>query len=363
MKKLIYALLVLFAMSGFQSSAQSRYSAYTDIQNRFYVFENNENIFLEPLPPKSYKIGKAGLAYLDNIGIFKVFRDGNNNVINNNITLDYGVTDNLIYYISGNALNIIDGMDDKQICRFVGEYAVGDSVVFYFDKMRNTLQVYYNGKSQELENNLANTDFSNVVVSDNVVAYTNFTNQFKVFWQGQTYTLETQDVTNIKVGRNTVAYTDINGQFKVWQSGEQKYFEAFTPKTYQVGDDVVAFNSYDGSFKIFYNGELNNIGFFEKNYKVSDWMVVYQDGNDWMKLFHKGQTTTVDNYYANAFLAHYNSFAYINKANILRVYTDGDFKDASTMVRNMEDVQLDFDVVRYKIGLNMYKFHVNGQEF
>jgi hypothetical protein len=357
------AFIFIFICSSFYANAQLNYSAYTDIQNRFYLFDNGEKIELEGLVPRSYKIGRTGLAYLDNLGVLKVYRDGINNKVNDIMTSDYGVSDNLIYYIGGNSLNVIDGNDDKTLCKWVGDYAVGDSVILFFDKVRSVLHAYYNGKTYDLENNLANTTFTNFMAKDNVITYVNFANQFKVFYLGESTVLEMQPVSNVQIGRNTIAYTDYNGQFKVWYNGVLTTLDGFAPKNFKVGDNVVAYTSFDGNFKIFYKGEVKTIGYFEKNYSVEDNVVLYQDGNGFSNIFCKGKTVAVDNYYPNKMLIGYNSFAYINKANVLRLFQDGEMHDVSTLINDLENVALDYDVLRFKIGLNMYRFYSNGKEY
>jgi hypothetical protein len=361
--KLFIAIVSLICITFYNSVAQINYSAYTDLQNRFYLFDNGSTTQIEGLQPISYKIGRTGLAYLNNMSVLKVYRDGNNNKVNDNITTDYGVTDNYIYYKGGNSLSIIDGNEDKTLSRWVGEYAVGDSVVMFYDKVRNVLNAYYDNKTWELENNLANTTFSNYAVSDNVIAYVNYADQFKVFYQGANKILEIQPVTNIQVGRNVVAYTDVNGQFKVFYNGDVTTLEGFAPISFKVGDNVIAYQAYDGNFKIWYQGETKTIGYFDANYKVQDFVVLYQDGNGFSNIFHKGKTINVDNFYPTASVMGYNSFAYINKANVLRVFQNGEFYDVSTLVNNLDNVQLDYDVLRYKIGLNMYRFFSDGKDY
>ncbi len=361
MKHIFY--IVLFLCSYNVALAQLNYSAYTDIQNRFYLFDNGEKVQLEGVLPQEYQIGRTGLAYKDNMGIFKIYRYGNKNVINDIFTSEFKVTDNLIVYKGANSLNVIDGDEDKILTSLVGEYAVGDSVVLYFDKVRNMLHAYYNGEIFDLESNLANTNFNNFIAQDNVIAYVNFMGQLKVFYQGNIEVLETQKITNLQVGRNTLAYLDINGQFKIWHKGVVQTVDGFAPKNFKVGDNVVAYTAYDGNFKICYNGNVSTIGFFEKNYIVNDHVVCYEDGAGFFNIFYKGNTTMMDNFWPSKIVSNYNSAAYINKANMLRMFNTGAVQEVTALVKDVEEVRLDYDLLRYKVGLNMYRFVVDGKEY
>jgi hypothetical protein len=310
---IVQALIAL----AFTSYAQTNLSAYTDIYNKFYAFDNGSTTQLEYLSPRDYAIGRTGIAYQDNLGIFKVYRYGVTNKVNPNFTSAYGVTDNFIFYKTQTSLHVIDADDDVELCRSVGDYAVGDSVVMYFDKVRSILYAYYNGKKEELETNLATQTFSSYKVSDNVIAYTNFMDQFKVFTLGETHTLESQPVKEFEVGRNMVAYVDINNQFKIFTEGQTQQLDAFAPKRFAVGDNVMAYVGYDGYFRIYYEGKAHQIGYFDKNFTVKDNIVAFEDGVGFFKIFYKGNIYDVDNFYPSNYVSGYRSLAYINKANVL----------------------------------------------
>jgi hypothetical protein len=356
-----FLFIILLSFSG-NINAQSRYGASVNLQGFLSIFEDGQSSILEALPPQDFKVGKTGVAYINNIGIFKVYRAGVNNKINDLYTEAFGVTDNYIFYKTRNSLNIIDGNEETKLSNFVGDYAVGDSIVLFFDKIKNVLQAYNNGKIHDLENNLSVETFTDFKVSDNIIAYQNFMSQFKIFYNSQMEVLETQPVKDYQIGRNTVAYIDVNGQFKIWHKGVITIVDAFAPKSFQVGDDLVAFVGNDGYFKIFYNGEINTIGFFNRKYKVSDFIVAYEDGNSYFKVFDKGETHAVDNYYPMGMISQYNSLAYIDRSNTLRLYQNGTVKNVTNLPSNLDDVTLNYDVLGYKIGNNMFRFYYNGTE-
>ena len=67
----------------------------------------------------------------------------------------------------------------------------------------------------------------------------------------------------------------------------------------------------------------------------------------------------IDNYYPSKIIAGHNSMAYVNKANVLRMFSKGKVYDVSTM--NIIELRLDYDVLQYKVGFNAFKFFYNGE--
>jgi hypothetical protein len=360
MKQLLLIITLLLSMG--DAIAQGGYAAFTDLYNRFYIVDDGTKSELEGLPPQNYAIGRTGIAYIDNIGMFKVYRNGYNNVINRNFTASYQVTDYLITYKTQNSLHVIDDHEEQELTRWAGDYGVGDSIILYYDRVKNILNSFYNGKKYELETNLATEQFSDFKVSDNVIAYQNFMNQFKVFIYGESHVLESQPVLEYKVGRNIVAYLDYNKQFKVYYNGTTTTLDAFPPKSFKVGDGFVAFVGYDGYFKIFYNNQTESIGYFEKNYLVSDFTCAYEDGTGFFKLFHQGKHYEVDNFWPSSLLQNYHSMAYINRGNTLRLFSNGNMYDVTTMVNKLDNAKLNYDVLQYQLGANMFRTFVNGKD-
>lgn len=339
------------------------FSAYTDIRNQFYVFDHDASNQVEHLVPIDFKIGKSAVAYLDNQRVFKVYRDGMSNKVNDMFTTKFEVSDNLITFQSANMVSVVDGREVVLLSKLCNRYAMGDSVVLFYDMNRSTFSGYYNGKITELETflNLRDNDFtfdSTVKVSDNIGAYINYNDQFKVFYNNQQEVLENQTVRQFQVGRNIVAYIDINNIFKIYYKGQSYTIESFPPNSFMAGDDVVAFHSNDGHFKIFYKGSLFTIGYYDPQYTVKDRVVAFADPNGYFKIFYEGEQTTIDNFYPDKIKLGYNSAVYTNKANMVRMFSKGKVYDVTNMT--LLDMRLDYDVLQYKIGFNAFKIFYDG---
>ena len=57
-------------------------------------------------------------------------------------------------------------------------------------------------------------------------------NTFNVFYRGKTYQLETTPPESMKAGCGLVAYVDIDGNFKRFSDGKTKVISTFAPENY-----------------------------------------------------------------------------------------------------------------------------------
>ncbi len=115
--------------------------------------------------------------------------------------------------------------------------------------MQKEYRAYYDGEVHQIEGFLAATNISNlfntdeatirissemdiasgalpgIKVSDNIAAYVNYANQFRIFFHGQIIEQENYLVTSFDVGRNNVAYVDANREFKVFHDGQTRQID------------------------------------------------------------------------------------------------------------------------------------------
>ena len=343
-------------------------TAYTNIQNQVMVWDNGIIRKVDYLRPMEMKIGRTAIPYLDNSRSFKIYYGGGIRTVNIGFTNEFAVSDNLVAFLNARSLNVFDKGNIKNLSTLATQYYLGDSVLLFLDGIRNEYKAYYNGTVYPIENFLAGDALDVIRVSDNVAAYVNYANQFRIFWHGEIIAQEDYAVDKFDVGRNTVAYVDANRQFKVFHNGTTFTLEQFPPESFSVGDNVVAYVSNDGYFKIFYEDSVRNIGFFRPDYQVGDYVVAYRDGGGYFRTFYKGEITNLESYYPDNYTVQYNSVAYLNRSNVLRLFTDGEVYDVTTSYNNGDtDVQnnwlLSYDVLQYRVGLNLYRVFYKGMEY
>ncbi|MBN1180707.1 MAG: hypothetical protein JXB49_00370 [Bacteroidales bacterium] len=152
--------------------------AYVDpADNTFYVYNKGEIIPLESFPPKSFKIGDDFVAYVDNTGTFKLYKDSYKETILSFEPDFYKVRDNLVLY--------------------------SDQGYFY---------VYYNNRSYTLEDYIP-ADYQ---FDYNSVAYRDVNGNLKLFKEGKVTTVTYEKVSQFKLAGNTLYYEEGIGTDKVF---------------------------------------------------------------------------------------------------------------------------------------------------
>lgn len=350
------------------------------------VWDNGLIRKIESLVPVKVEIGRQAIPYLDNSRSFKIYSNGGSEKINDGFTRDFQVTDNLITYQNARALWVWENGKRTLLSNYSEQFYTGDSIVLYFDGVQKEFRAYYNGFIYPIEGFLAAGNSSDIFISgtekskvsedmgiasgqlpsakvgSNLAAYVNYADQFKIFYLGEIINQEDYLIQNFDVGKNTVAYIDINRQFKIFQNGKTSLVSEFAPVNYSVGNDLTAFIDNDNSFKIFYNDSIFNLGYFQPDYFVKENVVVFEDASNYFKVFYKGQIYTLDNIFPKEYEAAYNSVAYMNSANELKLFTEGMiYNVGSGIPRN--NWRLDYDVVQYQFGGNMFKVFYKGRTY
>lgn len=358
---MLRGLLITLITFSFTSSIAQPLAAYTNIQNEIMVWDKGMIRKVDYLPPRQTKIGRCVLPYIDNSGSFRVYYGGGVKTINPGYTNSFFVSDYLMAFQNASSLNVFDKGNIKNLTPLCEQFYLGDSILVYLDGRKKDYSAYYNGQIYSIENFLGDTAIYSIKVTDNIVAFNNYANQFRIFYHGEHIAQEDYAVSSFDAGRNTVAYVDANRTFKVFHNGETFLAENFPPMSYYVGDNVVAYVSYDGYFKIFYEDSVRVVGFFTPEYMVGDYVVAYRDPSGYLKAFYKGEITQLESYYPESMTIQYNSIAYVNRANILRLFSEGEVYDVTNAT--LENWELNYDVVKYQIGRNLFRFYYKGREY
>jgi hypothetical protein len=355
-----YLFFIFLTAFSFLSKAQN-IGAFSDYQNRFYVFDDGNIRQLEFQPVLEYEIGNKSVGYVTNGNHFKVYY----NHIDYDISAmvkSYKVTDNLITYEVGTQLYVFEDGIKTLLSKFVGNYFAEDSLVAFFDTQFHYFQVYYKGKIITLADGLLSENVALFKVGSNMLGFIDAYNNFIVFYQGKVIELEQTRNLIGEIGRNILAYIDpITDVLKIFYMGEVIELENFRPKSFQVGYEKVAYISSMGDFKMFDNGEVLTISSFAPDfYELKDEMLVYHLQNQ-LFAFYKGEQYLVENYIPSSYKVHENTIAYLDPNGYLSLFINGDKKILS--YEKINDYRVLRNLVIYNEGMNTTKIYYNGKTY
>ncbi len=356
----IYLTLLISSLFFIPLSGQN-ISAYVDYKNYFFAFDNGPNIELESQPIKSYKVGGNAVAYVNGADNFRAYYGGEIYDLLSIAPMDYIATDNYVLFNSNMILSVFDNGKQTRLSGYCNSYAAGDSIIAFFDLNSSILKTYANGQVQELDNLLGkDVDSIKFKVGDNIVAYVNSAEQFKIFYRDHVLNLESYVPVSFQAGRNIVSYIDAYTQaFKIFYNGMSYTVESTPPASYVTADDMVAYVSSNGDFKVFYQGQLLKVSSYAPQfYNVKDRVMAYFDGK-YFTAFYNGKITTLETYVPASYQLDYNTVAYIDRTNYLQALYNG--KQQRVSEEKVNSFELSGDVLKYNSGLSDTKFFLKGK--
>lgn len=262
--------------------------------NTLFVYNGREKRNLTMNAPH-YKVDKDMVAYYDQIEkIFKVYYKGEvfnlESSLSQSPVSNFGVGDNIIAYRDpNNYLNAFFEGSTKRLMLLQGRplYKVDKNIVAYYDVTRSAFKLhhitfgerelgFFRPESFELSDNrvvyventgnfmmyendevktLSTSTPEFYMVHDSILAYEE-QNHLKVYYDGQTYTLENFIPSQIKYGYNTLAYLNERNHLRVFYNGQVETVSYEPVNSFEVFWDVVWFNVGVSSNKVYYKGRV-----------------------------------------------------------------------------------------------------------
>jgi hypothetical protein len=360
MKKILVYSLFLTLPSGLLAQ---HLAAFSDIQNYFYIFDAGVVKRLETMKIQSYKVGGEVMAYIDNSGALKAYRNGTVTILEYaGPAMQYFPTDYLMGYKYFDFLKAFDGGAVKTLCTAVQGYVVQDSLIAWYDRIGQTVNVYYQGETMVLEDGLLEFPLDNFKSGDNILAYvTSYDNKFKVFYNGDTWIVDDFGRTvAYKAGKNIVAYMDIpRNIFKVFYKGEVFELEYFAPRSFETGDDMVAYVDDMGNFKLWDQGiTFNLLSYAPDWFEVKDRILVFSD-KGYLKTFCDGRVQTIEPYIPQKYAIDWSTIAYIDENRNIRAVQQCEKSVITHEV--VMDVNMNRNLILYKTGANTTRIYYFGQ--
>ncbi|MEO5674532.1 MAG: hypothetical protein ABIQ74_07780, partial [Chitinophagales bacterium] len=181
MKRCILILAVHFSLFIFHFSFSQNLSAYLNIRNEFYAFEDSFTHQLDYLPPLSYKIGGNAIAFIDNKNTLRIYQYGSINTPVNGTVTDYQVTNELVLVRTA-SLYAFDKGRLNLLTRFIGPYVLCDSMVGFIDFASRNLLAYYNDGIHLLKEGVTDPAAEFISSAGNLFTYKTFDNLFCIYY-------------------------------------------------------------------------------------------------------------------------------------------------------------------------------------
>lgn len=288
----IFFLILIFLST---KSVLSQGSAgFFDDRNFFYGYSDGNISKLEYIKIDTFVSSTNGIAYLDNVGNFKLFHKNKKYTILPFPPDRVEMTNFLMAYSRGTFLGVFNGKESKRIQAFFnGTYKVGDSLIAYLDNF-NMLKVYTYDTVQDLMLFSISDSFS---VSDNIVLFTYQYSELRAFYRNQIMTIENYIPRNYKLARDIIAYNDFLGNFKVFDKGETYTLENYEIENYDVGNGFVAYTNNVGEWSVFSQGvKTSLLSTAPKTKQIKRNILTYTDNSGRFYVFYKGKLTLLENY-------------------------------------------------------------------
>ncbi len=219
-----------------------------------------------------------------------------------------------------------------------------------FQDQRNFFFIVDDGNIIQQEHNL----IYNYKAGRNHLAYLSFNNDFKIYHNGLTQTLQTFPPVNYYCTDYIMFVENPGSQYYVLYGEKMDLINKGAGQVYGVGDSLVAFQDYMGQFQLFKDGRVYEIDQREPYMvKVEDNMMVYLDRNNELRTFWQGDLITLE--YGNppqSVQVERNIAAYVDYIGNFKVFWAGDIYNV-----------LNFQPGSYKAGQNLVAYIDNRKQF
>jgi hypothetical protein len=351
-------IVIFFSFNGYSQSL----AAFLDYRHYIMVFDNEKFKEIDHLPAQSFQVGGNCIAFVTNSGEFRVYYNGNTQILADQFVSRYFALQNILVYFLYDQLYVFDNGEVKMLSSKVKNFVAGDSIVAFFNENTYCSQVYYNHQIIDIERSLAGRPVLEFKAGDNIIAYYNSNSKYlKAFYQGKLWNiLQSSSDIEFDAGRNMLAYIDYSkNSFHLFNKGEIIDLEDYEPKSFKLGDDVLAYIDNLGDFKIFYEGETNTITSYEPDfYDVKDSLVIFAE-QGYLKVFYKGKVVEFGNFIPEEYQAKGSSMAFIGQNGWLKAFINGEFIKVTSDL--LSSFSLNYNTISINTTLNKVKIFSNGR--
>ncbi len=235
----------------------------------------------------------------------------------------------------------------------VKSYKIGGNSVAFIDN-KNDFKIYYDGQTFPLVNA---ADFS-YFVTDNITAF-RVGQVLYAFDKGEKKTLCYYDSIMVVNDSVLVYFDESQSSLNIYYNGRIANVEdAFLskPKSIKTGSNIVAWVNQSDYFTIFYHGTtitLDNIA--PLKYEAGRDIVAYVDDYERrFRLFYKGEKAVVEDFVPDSFKVGFGIMAYVDNLGSFRVFNNGATKKLLSDRPDFFYVKGNVVVYSYNYSFNVY---------
>ncbi|HQV01022.1 MAG: hypothetical protein JNK61_10205 [Bacteroidia bacterium] len=348
--------------------AQNLY-AYQAYNNNLIIFDNGNFVTAETLPVLKKFIGFDYVAYISNNNLLKMYWRKQTNEINEAafITRSEGKR-GLFAYQMDKQLKVVYNGKDITLTTFCNNWNASDSLVLFYDDVRNMHFVFYNGDVFALDDVLQGKtglfNGSNCSIGGNILCYVNSFNKLRAQYNGVFYNLSDYNrFLAFEAGNNICVYLNENSNaWTAFCNGYTNVLDQFEPQSYQLGNGMVAYVDNLQNFKVFYNDTIIRLLPVQPaGYQVTDSLISFSDNvNNWY-VFYNGRMQKLENYIPTQIKMSNATLCYIDNVGALRVFIRG--KSQVITTEQVRQFEVTNNVVSYTLGNSDVRIYWDGNKY
>lgn len=199
--------------------------------------------------------------------------------------------------------------------------------------------------------------FFNQTKAQSVMAYMDNRGYFNIFDNGVTIVAGYQPPQNFQIGGNCVAFLDFYNVFKVYYNGEITTLYSGIPDKYQTTHNFVVY-SIGGIIKVFDRGKISTVSTWTQDYQVGDSLIACIDqGTASFKAYYNQGFQTLEDFHQTQMITEYsasnNTVAYLSYLREFKIFWNGNGYNIFKLPNNSAQIQ-------YQTGSNIVSFVYNN---
>ena len=162
--------------------------------------------------------------------------------------------------------------------------------------------------------------------SQDISAYTDYRGNLQVFDRGLLRQIEYIQVTNYKIGGNTIAYIDNKNDFKIYYDGQTFPLVNAADFTYYMTDFLTAFRVGNVLY-VFDKGEKKTLCYYTSILVVNDSLLAYfDDAQSSLNIYYNGRVANAEDALIakpKSIKSGSNIVAWVNQSNYFTIFYHG----------------------------------------